>query len=831
MHFHRLAFCLLMLAAAFRNSSAVVPPPFSTTKFDDGWEFIRLDNSPAPTGISAPANQDLSQELSTLSDKTWDKVTLPHTAFIEPKDVTDSWQGICYYRKTFTVPADAKGKRVTLEFGGAMQIADIWVNNQYVLRHSGGYLGFVVDLTDIANYGGDNTIWVKLDNRPDPLIPPGKPLDKLDFCYYSGLYRDVWLHVTDKLHITNPLQVDQVAGGGVFVTYDGVSADSATVKIKTDVKLEATGTASPECEVHQELIDMTGAAVAQAKPAPFDLQAGEEKEIEQSIPVTSPKLWSPDHPNLYVLKSEVFRSGVLVDQATTRIGIHTYSVSREDGLKINGQPVRIMGTNRHQEYPWIGNAVSANAHYRDIWLIKNAGFNTVRLCHYPQDPSVYDACDELGVMAIECTPGWQYFNSNTTFGDNVVQNIRQMIRRDRNHPCIALWETNLNETSCPSKFRQRSAAVAKEEFPDCLTSGDEAGPKTWDVQYPRFVHNAYNLAVQPDMPYLVREYGDWINGKTITSRKTRADGNDALLLQAWNFAYTHNQLMALAPALIGDATWVMFDYNRGFDRATETSGMADITRLPKPIYYFFQSQRDPAAASTGAGIEAGPMVAIANTWTQAAAAAGKVVVFSNCEEVELFVNGKSIARQPPDHGADSAYIDSTMWDGSNCSHVTHPSFTFSQVPGETGELKAVGYRQNQAVARQSVFTPGNPAKLALEPALHNRPLAADGADVIFVHASILDGQDHLCSEAKNSLTFNVTGPAHLVSPADVSAEGGIGSILLQATDQPGTITVTVTADGLTQGSVDIVSNPVSVADGLEKDTPQVMAGSATAPPK
>jgi beta-galactosidase len=405
MNFHRLAFCLLILAGTFRNSCAQAPAPapasFSTTKFDNDWEFIRLDNSPPRTDAFSLANQDLNQELSAFSDKTWDKVTLPHTAFIEPKEVTDQWQGICYYRKTFTVPADAKGKRVTLEFGGAMQIADIWVNNQYVMRHLGGYLGFVVDLTDLANYGGDNTIVVKLDNRADPLVPPGKDLGGLDFCYYSGLYRDVWLHITDKLHITNALEVDKVAGGGVFVTYSAVSSQTATVKIKTNVKEEASGAASFGCEVRQEITDMTGTLVAHAEPSLFDLQSGQDQEIEQSIEVDNPKLWSPDHPNLYLLKTELFRGGSLIDEATNRIGIRTFSVSREQGFKINDQPVWLRGTNRHQEYPWIGNAVSANAQYRDIWLIKNAGYNIVRLCHYPQDPSVYDACDELGLVAID----------------------------------------------------------------------------------------------------------------------------------------------------------------------------------------------------------------------------------------------------------------------------------------------------------------------------------------------------------------------------------------------------------------------------------------------
>jgi len=166
-------------------------PSFSTTSFDDNWEFLRVDSSAAPTNAYDQPEEDLMQAQQDLAAKEWAKATLPHTDFIEPKDIIHSWQGISWYRKTFTLPAQDRGKRITLEIGGAMQIADIWVNSKYLMRHLGGYMGFTVDLTDVANYGGDNTIVIRLDNRPDPLVPPGKPLDQLDFCYYSGLYRDM----------------------------------------------------------------------------------------------------------------------------------------------------------------------------------------------------------------------------------------------------------------------------------------------------------------------------------------------------------------------------------------------------------------------------------------------------------------------------------------------------------------------------------------------------------------------------------------------------------------------------------------------------------------
>jgi len=783
-------------------------PSFSTTSFDDNWEFLRVDSSAAPTNAYDQPEEDLMQAQQDLAAKEWAKATLPHTDFIEPKDIIHSWQGISWYRKTFTLPAQDRGKRITLEIGGAMQIADIWVNSKYLMRHLGGYMGFTVDLTDVANYGGDNTIVIRLDNRPDPLVPPGKPLDQLDFCYYSGLYRDVDLHVSNPLHITDAVEANQAAGGGVFVTYADVSPQSATVNIKTQVKLETTGTPSSGCEVHQELFDLAGHLVAKAAPVPVNLQPGDVQEIEQSVGVVNPRLWSPDHPNLYLLKTQIVQGGAVLDENTNRIGIRTFTVSPEAGIEINGQPVRLMGTNRHMEYPYIGNAVSADAQYRDIWLIKNAGFNIVRLCHYPQDPSVYAACDRLGVLAIDCTPGWQYYNNDGRFRDNALTNIREMIRRDRNHPSIVFWELSLNESSPAAGFYQKSQAVAREEFPGGLTSGDNGGP--WDVIYPSWYKGRFVFS-NPTATYYAREYGDWeFGGNNSTSRKTRGDGEQALLQQAWNFASTHNTNAGNRPPLCGDGTWVMFDYNRGGNRPTERSGMADITRVPKWVYSFYQSQRDPAGTSIGAGLEAGPMVFIASDWTPHPPDPGKVVVFSNCDEVELFVNGQSVARQRPDSGpAIDPHQKNSLWNGGNSQHLIHPAFTFTHVAYAPGELKAIGYFQGHASAQQSVFTAGDPAALKVEAAVNDRPLSANGTDVLFVHARVMDKDGHFCPEAQNPLRFTVTGPAQIVGPAIMNAEAGIGSILLQATDQPGTITVQVSSAGLSEGVATIESGAVS----------------------
>lgn len=798
-----------------------------STKFNTGWKFASIeflgnkDDKQDQRGLGKNwndqfliekvnksdsallhENTDLQHAFSLLKGRKWADVTLPHIAFPESVPVIHPREGLAYYKKTFRVPTNLKGKKIVIEFEGAMQIATIWFNGKFVQRHLGGYLPFSVDITDLAKYGYDNTIVVELDNRANPLVPPGKPVNKLDFIYYSGIYRNVWLHVTNLLHITNANTADKKAGGGIFVTYKDVSSQQATVDIQTNIKNESNHT--KHFTLEQQLINRAGKIVIQEESHIVSVKASSDIDLRQSLTIKHPQLWSPNEPNLYTLRTIIKKDGQSRDSKNTNIGIRSFYISRKTGLLINGKPFRIEGSNRHMNYPWIGNALSDNANYRDAYLIKKAGINCLRLAHYPQAPSFYDACDSLGILLVDCIPGWQFFNQSPIFKQNVMNDIRQTIRRDRNHPSIVLWEMSLNETYPTAAFRCEQNEVAQSEWPtkeNFYTSGDSYFTKAcWDVPYDDWNGDpgARDNTTYPDNAFLIREYGDYeFGGGESTSRKSRGDGEKAMLQQAWNLQWEHNRNIKSYPHSIGDLTWAFFDGLAGVTDKIESWGLADLYRIPKFSYYFFESQKRNAK----------PMVYIANYWLPGSSPT-KVIVYSNCDEVKLYVNNKEIATQKPDNGPDAPYgtaLDQGghPFGGGDAKHLSSPPFTFMHVPYAPGALKAVGYRKGKAVANYTVFTPDKPMAIELYADEENRPLSADGADAIFIRAKIVDAAGHPVFTADNKIHFAITGDAVIVSPKDIKAEAGIATILLRSGLKHGKVEVYATSTGLQKGIISI----------------------------
>ncbi|HWA84026.1 MAG TPA: glycoside hydrolase family 2 TIM barrel-domain containing protein [Fimbriimonadaceae bacterium] len=342
------------------------------------------------------------------------------------------------------------------------------------------YLPLVVDLT--GRLRARNQIEVRVDNSDNPLIPPGKPQKDLDFMYGCGLYRNAYLTVTGPLYVTDPILENKPHSGGIYVTEPVVDSRRSVVRIRTHIRNSTSGT--KEFWLVQSLRDRDGKIAAQVRNRET-LGAGADAQLSQDVSIPKPKLWSPDSPNLYSLETKIEEDGRNEDEAVKRVGIRSIQVSRERGFLLNGKPIRLIGTNRHQDYPWIGIALSDAAQYRDAVLIKRAGHNIVRLSHYPQSPAFLDACDELGIMTIPCAAGWQFMNGDQVFRSRVNQDIRELIRRDRNHPSAVLWETNLNETYAPNDVANEWNAAAKDESLDgrILTSGDGRKGSPWDVIY------------------------------------------------------------------------------------------------------------------------------------------------------------------------------------------------------------------------------------------------------------------------------------------------------------------------------------------------------------
>jgi beta-galactosidase len=731
----------------------------SEQSFNSDWEFLRADVKGSPIF------------------QAWEKVTLPHTARLESKVVVSQFQGDCVYRKSFSCHLK-KNEKAILHFEGVMMTAAVYLNGTWMTSHEGGYLPFTVDLTSELK-SGKNVIEVRVNNEDNPQIPPGKPLKDLDFNYYGGIYRNVTLIKTNAIHITDAVQENKPASGGVFVNFNSFKASTATAKVLVHVKNESNTSAN--IRVETTITDGKGYS-NRTISATQELAGFASKQIESDVKVAHAELWSPAHPFLYDMTVRVYKDNKLVDEQHQKVGVRFFEL-KDDGFYLNGSKYALSGTNRHQEYPYIGYALSDNANWRDAVLIKNAGFNFVRLSHYPQSEAFLDACDELGLIVMDCLPGWQ-FMGDSTFQVNVKQNLRDMVRRDRNRACVLFWENSLNETWMEKPFMAELNQILDQEFPFYSISCSWIDDSSYDLFIPARQHakaSVYWNSYQNGTKHiLVAEYGDWeyyaqnagfqqksfsdLKEEERTSRQLRSAGEKRLLQQAFNFQEASNSNHQ-GKQIIGEANWLMFDYNRGYSPDLESSGIADIFRIPKFSYDFYKSQASPLDSLRDPRLESGYNLSIASFWTPESPL--DVTIFGNVEEVELYVNDSLIGHQKPTVNSFS-------------EHLNHPPFHFQVSKFIPGTLKAVGYANNKEVAFHQVFTPGIPNGMNVDIATEGIPISKDQMDIVFVRAFVTSDET-LVPSAEEEFTFKIIKGknATLIGENPVKSEAGIASILLK----------------------------------------------------
>ena len=732
--------------------------------FNDDWHFSIIEDEKA----------DFSQPDAKISG--WDEVKIPHTPRLEPMVVNDQWQGVCWYRKSFDVSVKDKGQKLYLNFEGAMNVAEVWVNGEKLIKHIGGYLPFVIDITDVVNYGQSNVVAVKLDNHDNKVTGP-KPLERLDFNMYGGIYRNVWLEKKNPLHITEPYIANKPASGGVFVTYDYVDWTVAEINIKTHVINETSKT--KQFKILNQLC-FNDDIIKSEFQDDLILKAGESKEIIQEIKLKHPHLWSPQDPFLYDLKTIVVSGGEFVDQEVNRIGLRQFEF-KDNALYINGNKTFLRGVNRHQEYPYIGYALSDNDQYRDAVKIKAAGYDYVRLSHYPHSEAFMDACDELGLITLDAVLGWQYFG-DAAFQDHVVETARQLIRRDRNRASVLAWEVSLNESGMSKAFMDRIHKVAHEEYPGkyCYTAGwlDYA----YDIYVQARQHRIGHKPHKHKKPYIVSEYGDWeyyaqnaglnqdswggLKQEERSSRQLLSAGEKRLQQQATNLQEAHNDNFS-TPAF-ADGYWVMYDYNRGYANDLESSGIMSIHRLPKFSYSFYQSQRDVAEASDK--FSSGAMAYIASYWTDSSSTIVKV--YSNCDKVELLLNGNSLGLQTPDTCKLS-------------SKLNHAPFTFEVPEFVAGKLEAKGFIADKEEATYSVQTPEEPVKLKLTLDESGKALENGVNDHAFVYISVVDKNGTVVPVNGETIELQTKGDIKILNKGAITTEAGIATALIEVGEKTG----------------------------------------------
>ncbi|WP_052446853.1 discoidin domain-containing protein [Candidatus Soleaferrea massiliensis] len=749
-------------------------------------------------------------EAVDFDDSEFANVTVPHTMRLEKKHAGNAnsvYQGIGWYRRYFVVDASYEGKQINIDFEGVMTDSDIYLNGEKLYTRNGGYIGFSVDITDRVKFGETNVLAVRVSSLDNRDTPPGKPLSGLDFHYYGGIYRDVELRITDNLHITDALQADETASGGVFVTYPEVGKEQAVVNVKTHVANE--NEAAAEAVVRTSLVDAEGNTVAAAEDASRSIEAGGAHQFEQQLTVLNPKLWHPDTPNLYTVVSEVYNGANKVDEAETRMGIRRIEM-KPDGCYLNGEKIYIRGANRHQSYAYVGDAASDSMQVRDAIQMKENGFNGVRATHYPQSPAFLDACDEIGLLVVECQPGWQNFTNTDTFYNLTLRDTREMIRRDRNHASVLMWETSLNETGYSAQWAEDATRIAHEEFPgDQMFTAADYGLKGeyYDVNY-KIVDGGVDH--NPNKTIFTREWGDWAGMDQVM----RKDGEAAMLKQV----NTHERFLNgdgypdwggldACDRMAGYFMWSWNDYARGSQKNTLPSGNVEVDRSEKYLTYWLMSMQPARSPAYG------PMVYIASDYS--ASSSRTINVYSNCDSVRLYQNGSLVDELTREELASTA-PNIVKKGGSPIFKFELPSFV-------AGELTAEAILDGEVAATHAVKTPGTAKSVSIEVGDRGIAPVADGSDLIPVYLKVVDENGTVIPDYKGNIRIAVLGEGELVGKdmprvgvEDQTPEAGVGYAFIRTTGNAGTIRIVATAEGVGSASKEIETVPytgIFVEDG------------------
>lgn len=622
---------------------------------NEAWRY-----APGPLDGAAVASYDASH---------WTPVTLPHTWNAEDAfdKVPGYRRGVGWYRKQLALDKSLQGKRIYLYFEGANQVAEVFVNGQHAGQHTGGYTAFVFDVTDLIAFDAPNLIAARVDNSPNDDIPP---LDA-DFTFYGGIYRDVWLLATEPVHI----EVLNHASPGVFIDTPDVSGEQATVRVRGTVVNE-TEEARTVDVVHR-ILDAANHEIIALRTT-VDIGAGARQSFEQtSDAIPQPRLWSPEDPYLYRVVTEVYVGDTLVDQLDNPLGFRWFRADAQDGFFLNGDPMPLYGTNRHQDWPGYGNAVPDELARRDVQLVKENGFNFLRLAHYPQDPVVLHEADRQGLVVWEETPVVNTITMSEAFAANAELWVREMIRQHYNHPSVAMWGY-MNEillrprNPLPDGYNEAVVALGKqlddlvrEEDPTRLTvtaiSEGEVDNGTgfqdipdilgMNLYFGWYYHDFETLgtfldslhARNPDRPLLISEYGAG-SDERVHAFETAESFDFTSEYAQWFHTASFQQVLD-RPYLIGSAVWNQFDFGSAGRQDTKNAinqkGLYFFDRTPKDIAYYYKAQ-----------LKASPVLHIADEWSQRAgsrpeARTQPVWVYTNLDEVELLVNDVSFGTQQP----------------------------------------------------------------------------------------------------------------------------------------------------------------------------------------
>jgi beta-galactosidase len=847
---------LLGTQAARAAETAGGAPGRSTVALRDGWRFALVN----PGGITDPTDEYAEAAAPGYDDSGWREVAVPHDWSIELAPTTQNGTtsgtgffpgGLGWYRLAFTLPPALAGKRVSVEFDGVYMDSYVYCNGIELGRHPYGYTGFAFDVTDLLHTDGatENVIAVKVQNR----LPSSR--------WYSGsgIYREARLVITEPVH---------VARWGTRVTTPEITADRATVKVRTVVVNESGG-ASP-VEVRSRIKDPRGRTVARtASTVTVDGQATEDHELA----VPDPRLWDFDTPRRYTLETELRIAGRTVDTYRTPFGLRTFRFDPDEGFHLNGTYHKLKGVDLHHDLGALGAAVNKDAIRRQMTIMKSMGVNAFRTSHNPPSPEMIEACEELGiVMLVEAFDCWRTGKTRYDYGrffdEWCERDATEMVLAARNSPAVLMWSIGNEITDSTST----AGLAMADRIIDAIRAADDTRPLViGSDKYRRLPAKGsaadlmlakldglglnYNTAKSVDQlhaayPHLVlfesesssetSTRGAYQEPEHLNTGENHTPGKRATSsydnnLASWTMSgeYGHKkdrdrrwfagQFLWSGIDYIGEPTpYDVFPVKASFFGAVDTAG------FPKDMYHLFRSQWVDE-----------PMVhLLPMTWNHQEGDTVEVWAYANVDTVELFLNGKSLGVRKFDTKKTTdgrAYLetteatgdDKTFTDGPYPGSYTSPNGSAGKlhlswkVPYRPGELKAVARRKGKVVATDVLRTAGKPHAVRLS--ADRDVLAADGRSLVFVTADIVDARGVVVPDAEHLISFEVTGGslAGLDNGRQESAERyqastrtafhGKALAIVRSGTRPGTLKVTARVDGLRAGTASVRATPARSA--------------------
>jgi beta-galactosidase len=686
-----------------------------------------------------------------FDDSSFERVVVPHTNIKLPWHSFDEklYEFVSVYRRRFKLPSSTRGQRVFVDFEGVMTASTVWINGVRLGEYKGGFTPFSFELTDHVKWSGENLLVVQVDSTERADIPPfGYQIDYLTF---GGIYREVALRIVPQTFLENIFaQTTNVLGDSpsldvkCYLQHSGAPLDDLTLEVALKNGESVLGTAAKRIESSNSKEDPASTTISLANFGKVDL-------------------WDLAHPHLYTVHVKLLQGGHAIDEDKRTIGFREAQFT-DHGFELNGKIVKLRGLDRHQTFPFVGQAMPGRVQRRDAHILKKKlKCNIVRTSHYPQSRHFLDACDEIGLLVLEEIPGWQHIGDQP-WQDIAVDNVSRMIRRDWNHPSIILWGVRINESRDNHDFYTRTNAMAHSLDTTRQTGGIRNFAESEFLE-DVFTVNDFGFPLRaPNHPrYLNTEFvGHTFPTKTI-------DNVERLTEHTLRHARIHDQL-ASNPQYAGGIGWCAFDYNTHSDFGSGDRicyhGVTDIFREPKPAAGFYKSQCDPEEE-----VVLEPSFHWA--WGDQSVGFSKAVVCSNCDHLKFYIKDRLAAEVNPDR-------------------VQFPHLRYAPFVAEIGDsiepwgdLRIEGYIQGKLAISKSYSGKGIDQKFSLT--ADDLSLAADGADTTRIVLAVTDEFGAIRPFANDAIRFEIEGPAEILGDNPFALIGGTGAIWIRAKEQAGTV--------------------------------------------